>query len=275
MAPKSIDIYMNIIRILHEEAGLANPLLLNYEVRQVKRGVTREKGTPSKQKAPITVAILLELYTTLDLSKAADVAFWAAVLVGFFGYLRKSSLLPAETNTPKAKRLSRSDVTNTRIDSFMLTCRHSKTNQFGQRLHIIPFAMCSDQRLCPVKAVYTHLKTSVLNQDTPLFNFTEGCTQRFMSHSYFVNRLKRGIQAISRDPSLISAHSLRRGGATLSFRCNIPAEQIKARGDWASDCYQRYLELAPEDNMNVARALSLAAAPHLNHQQAPPSCLGL
>jgi hypothetical protein len=52
MAPKSVDIYMNIIRIIHEEAGLANPLLMNYEVRMVKRGVTHEKGTPSKQKAP-------------------------------------------------------------------------------------------------------------------------------------------------------------------------------------------------------------------------------
>jgi hypothetical protein len=75
-----------------------------------------------------------------------------------------------------------------------------------------------------------------------------------------VNRLKRGIQQISRDPTLISAHGLRGGGATLSFMCNIPAEQIKSRGEWASNCYQRYIDITPEDNLIVARVLSKAAA---------------
>ena len=186
LSPKSIDIYLNIIRILHEEAGLANPLMANYEVRTVKRGIAREKGIPAKQKAPITVSILLELFTTLDLTKPSDVAFWAAVLVGFFGYLRKSSILPAEINTPKTKRLCRADVTNATLNSFMLNCRHSKSNQFGQRLHIIPYASCEDYRLCPVRAVYAHLYTSTLHQDSPLFNFTENGGQQFMSHSFFV-----------------------------------------------------------------------------------------
>ena len=260
LAPQSIDIYMNIIRILHEEAELLNPLNSNYEVRMIKRGIAREKGKPAKQKAPITVPILLDLYKTLNLSSPADIAFWAAALIGFFGYLRKSSLLPATVNTPKAKRLCRADITNIQLDSFRLTCRHSKSNQFGQRLHIIPFANCPDQRICPVRAIYTHLVTSTLPQDSPLFNFTDNGRQKFLSHTYFVSRLKRGIQQISGDPTLISAHSLRRGGATLSFRCNVPADQIKARGDWASNCYQRYIDITPEDNMIVARVLSNAAA---------------
>jgi hypothetical protein len=260
MTPKTIAIYMNIIRILHEEAGLPNPLQPNYEVRMVQRGITREKGTPTKQKAPITVQILLQLHTIIDFTQTSEKAFWAAVLVGFFGYLIKSSLLPANFNTPKQKRLCRSDVKNICLDSFMLHCRHSKSNQFGQRCHIIPYASCGDARLCPIKAVYTHLQSSVLHHESPLFNFTENESQKFMSHGFFVNRLKRGIQQINGDASLISVHSLRRGGATLSFACNIPAEQIKARGDWASSCYQRYIDISPEDNLLVARELSMAAA---------------
>ena len=110
----------------------------------------------------------------------------------------------------------------------------------------------------------------VIHQDSPLFNFVENGVQRFMSHPYFVKRLKLGIQLISRDASLISAHSLRRGGATLSFLCNVPAEQIKARGDWASDCYQRYIDISPEANMNVARALGTAAASRPSDHMAHP-----
>jgi hypothetical protein len=50
MSPVSVSIYMNIIRILHEEAGLANPLSDNYEVTMIKRGLLRVKGAPPQPK---------------------------------------------------------------------------------------------------------------------------------------------------------------------------------------------------------------------------------
>ena len=30
----------------------------------------------------------------------------------------------------------------------------------------------------------------------------------------------------------------------FSFRCNIEAEMIKSLGDWASDAYQRYIDIS-------------------------------
>ena len=146
------------------------------------------------------------------------------------------------------------------VDSFLLLCRHSKTIQFGQRIHTIPYASCADSRLCPIRAVYNHLRASPLHADSPLFNYVEGRNQRFMSHVWFVNRLKSGIQRVAENPEEYSAHSLRRGGASLSFACDVSAEHIKARGDWASDCYERYIVLSPADRLKVARSLSAGAA---------------
>ena len=97
MAPVSVNIYLNIIRIMHEESGLRNPLLDNYELSMIKRGLQRTKGAPPKQKAPITPAILIKLYSTLNLRLASERAFWCAMLVGFYGYLRKSSLFPSSS----------------------------------------------------------------------------------------------------------------------------------------------------------------------------------
>ena len=259
-APRTVDIYMNIIRIIHEEAGVGNPLMANYEVKMVKKGLARLKGQPPKQKAPVTVPLLLKLFSTLDLEKSSELAFWAATLIGFYGYLRKSSLLPADVNTPKLKRLSRCDVVDVFPDSFLMICRHSKSNQFGQRVHSIPYASCVDFRICPIRAMYTHLRASPLHQDSPLFNYVEAGRQRFMSHAVFVARLKSGIQEVADNPGEYSAHSLRRGGASLSFSCNVPSEHIKARGDWSSDCYEQYIVLTARDRLSVARALSAGAA---------------
>jgi hypothetical protein len=261
MSPSSINVYLNIIRIMHLEAGFANPLENNFEVMMIKRGVNRVKGVPAKQKDPMTVEILIELFKGLDLSRNFEKAFHCALLLGFFGFLRKASLFPASPGVPVLKRLSRQDVVRLSLESFELQCHHSKTIQYGQRVHIIPFFACSDLRLCPVFALLTHLGAgSCLSPVSPLFNYVEGGVEKFFSHSAFVSRLKSGIKSVGRDPSEISCHSLRRGGATLSFACGVSCDQIKLRGDWASECYQRYLVIPSSASMDVARIICRGAA---------------
>jgi hypothetical protein len=260
LKPVSVNIYLNIVRILHEEAGLVNPLSDNYELAMIKRGLLRARGVPPKQKAPMTVEILLSLYKTVVFSLSSEKAFWCALLVGFFCFLRKSSLLPASMKVPLNKRLNRADVLDLCLDSFSLVCAHSKSNQFGQRTHVIPFASCVDKRLCPVLALLCHLGASPLQSHSPLFNYCVRGRDTFLSHAVFVARLKQGIKSCGLNPDDISCHSLRRGGATLSFQCGMSAEQIKMRGDWRSECYQQYLVISPESNLVVARSLSAFAA---------------
>ena len=49
LSPSSIASDLNIIRILHLDAGLVNPLADNWELQMVRRGVCRLKGVPVKQ----------------------------------------------------------------------------------------------------------------------------------------------------------------------------------------------------------------------------------
>ena len=89
ISASSISGYLNIIRILHLDAGLSNPLENNWEVQMVKRGVCRLKGVPAKQKLPITIQILREVFLMLDhFSSPLDIAFWAACVIAFFGVWR-------------------------------------------------------------------------------------------------------------------------------------------------------------------------------------------
>ena len=43
LSPSSVGIYLNIVRIMHLETGLANPLAENFEVAMIKRGINRVK----------------------------------------------------------------------------------------------------------------------------------------------------------------------------------------------------------------------------------------
>ena len=92
LSPSSVNSYLNIIRILHLDAGLSNPLD-SWELSMIKRGVHRQHGVPPKQKLPITILILREIFPLLDhFSSSFDISFWAACLIGFFGFFRKSTI---------------------------------------------------------------------------------------------------------------------------------------------------------------------------------------
>jgi hypothetical protein len=125
--PSSIGGYLNVIRILHVNAGLPNPLKDNWEVTMIRRGVTRKLGRPPVQKMPITFEILLSLYDVLYLKRASDLAFWPAALVCFYGLLRKNTLLPYSAVSSAPSFLVRSDVENMSSHSFLLRIRHTKT----------------------------------------------------------------------------------------------------------------------------------------------------
>jgi hypothetical protein len=84
LSATSIAGYLNVVRLLHLEAGLVNPLDGNWELSLIKKGINRQLGRPPVQKLPITVDLLRVMYVFLDHHNARDVAFWAATLVFFF-----------------------------------------------------------------------------------------------------------------------------------------------------------------------------------------------
>ena len=216
LSSSSISSYMNIIRILHLDAGLPNPIENNWEVMMIKRGVSRVKGVPPKQKMPITLEILRDFFVHLDhVFSPFDKSFWAACLVAFYGFFRKSTILPVSATSPPG--ICRLDVINFSFSSFEIVVKHSKTIQFGQRTHTLPFAACADPRLCPVRALWSHLSTSPTPSSHHLFAYRAHGRIHLLTHSVFVKKLKELIVVSGRSPSEYSAHSFRRGGVLLRF----------------------------------------------------------
>ena len=45
-----------------------------------------------------------------------------------------------------------------------------------------------------------------------------------------------------------------RGGATFAYQANIEGEMIKLLGDWASDCYKRYMDVSMDKRYDTMKA---------------------
>ena len=78
-----------------------------------------------------------------------------------------------------------------------------------------------------------------------------------LTYGKFESMLKSLAAAINLDPSQISGHSFRSGGATLAFQAQIPAELIKRLGDWNSDAYRSYIHIPVKDRILAVRQLAL------------------
>ena len=97
LSTRSIPNYLNVVRLLHLQHGYPNPLkdpLFKHQKTLLMRGIKRINRERVTQKLPITPDVLHKMQCHLHLDSSFDATFWAACLVAFFSFFRKSNLLP-------------------------------------------------------------------------------------------------------------------------------------------------------------------------------------
>jgi len=240
---------------MHLDAELPNPLANNFELNNVKKGIDRELGTPPKQMLPITCDILLRVKGLLDLSSPPDMSFWACCILGFFGFLRKATLLPMSSTDPGSDCLLIRDLVWINTQFFELRVRKTKTIQCGERLLILPYCASPANPLCPVIAANLLGRASSKNLDHPLFSYKTANGVKWWTHNSFVARLRDLLARLGLDPKSYSGHSFRRGGASLGFKLGMSILQIKQRGDWRSAAVEQYIFIDKSQERIVAQKL--------------------
>lgn len=70
--------------------------------------------------------------------------------------------------------------------------------------------------------------------------------------------IKKFCSVVGLDASLFSAHSLRKGGATVALLAGVDDTMVKAQGDWVSDAYQRYITFSMAQRESVPRKIAEA-----------------
>ena len=95
--------YLSAINFLYRHFGHDVAFQDEFCIKLITRGLRRILGDDREQKLPITPRILLRLRPELTADK--DSGFWAAMLIGFYSFSRKSNLVPkaAKHYTPRKR----------------------------------------------------------------------------------------------------------------------------------------------------------------------------
>lgn len=259
LKPASVRQYINIIRVLHLEEGLSNPLDGNWYVKSTLKGIDRLLGEPTKRKSPVTPEILWKIKSRLSLTDVSDCMFWAACMLMFFGLLRKSNLMPNSVNQFDAKKqFVRSDFTALGDVAIVVNVKYSKTNQFNKR----PFELkllSSSHPLCPVAAIHSAFSLFPSPKDSPAFVASHLGLP--LTGNLFNKKFKSLIEEVNEDSSRFSSHSFRRGGASWALQCGVPGEVVQQLGDWRSESYKDYLDELPQKVHDHYRKLFVSHLP--------------
>ena len=259
LLPTSVCGYLNVVGILHKEAGLENPLVDNWVLTTVLRGIKRTKGSPPAPRMPITVDILLFLHSQLNLRDSKQASFWAICLVSFFGLFRKSHLLPnSSRDFSPATFFTCSDFLFTN-GNILIRVRWSKTIQFGQRVVTIPLVPIPSSPLCPVAAVsraFSLTPGTLPNEQAFCWRDSYYACSRVFTYREFMACLQAHLSRLGVPSGQYGTHSFRRGGASFALEAGVPLDSIAIMGDWKSDAVYLYLQMPLSQRLRAQHFIS-------------------
>ena len=230
----------------------------HYLIKMMKKGLKRRLQHTPRQALPITPEILLEIRSSMDMEDPQEATYWALFLMAFFLVCRKSNLVPDKKSAFDCnKQLSRGHFKE-RNGALMVSMKWTKTIQFGERVLVIPILPIKGSNLCPVRAYHRMCDLNPAGPSAPAFiKRAKGGEVVPIVYREFQARLKMAIECVGRDPSRFSSHSFRRGAASFAYEAGVPAETVKVMGDWASDCFRKYLQVSMACKTEAASKIGL------------------
>ena len=250
----SVRVYLAAVRLLHVEEGFSNPLEGYLRVKQAVRAF-QINASPQKQKLPITLKVLQQLYKVVPNPQDVDIAMeWAAMSLAFYACLRASEFT-VRTKFDHNVNITMQDV---KFHSYQgqeymsVLIKRSKTDVENKGFIVnIP---CVSHVTCAVCAMRTYLQLS--NPPTslaqPLFQYKNGM---ILTNYLFQTNVKLYIAMLPYPPHQFSGHSFRIGCATTAAAQGFMDWEIKALGRWSSNAYQRYIRTPISTLLNMTSRL--------------------
>lgn len=237
----------------------------------------RKKDDPSKRSYPANIPVIRGMVDALDVD---DPEFGQAnrhaidlTIVAFFWLLRPAEYtLSKDADRSQAFRLqdvvitvddrvynatdpSLNDANVTAVSSAALTFTDQKNGVRGEQ---VAQRATSDALICPAKALFRltqHLRDHNSPPDTPICGYYDPHNHlRHVKSQWITWGLRHSAKLLPSlhgiDMYLLSARSLRPGGATALLCANVDKDAIQLLGRWKSDAMLRYLRIQAHVHAN-------------------------
>ena len=256
----TILVYLAAIRHYHLEHGYCDPLLDSHLLAYLCKGIRRHQGDQRRVRLPLTPALLADIRQALNQSGSVHTrdkpALWAAITLGFYGFLRGGEFTTCHSHTysPTHHLLRRDIKIASDHTHYTVVIKSSKTDPYRCTTKITVAA--TNTNTCPVQAMRSFLRRTCHSYSQPLFTLSSG---RYLTLAQLTATIRSLLQAAGLTPhqaAQYSSHSLRIGAATAAAAAGLPSWLIQTAGRWKSEAYRSYIRSPRKALLTVAPALS-------------------
>lgn len=206
---ETVKNYISGIRTLHSIAGYKTTNTLGPNLTLMIRALKFELAHAVKQAKPMTPRLLFKIYQIIDLSDLTDIIAFAALVIGFYLFLRASNLVPASTGEFKpGEQLTRGDLRCYKGYT-MIDVKWSKTIQYKQKINSLPLIPARRKEICP--QFWAEVVKTMPNDGpgAPLFSYRTSRGSHILTYSQLSRKLKSWVAECGENPTEHSLHGLR------------------------------------------------------------------
>ena len=255
---KSVDAikgYCTKICQINELRGF-KPVKLGLRFQKLIAGLRRTMAHEIKQAEPMTVELLEKISEKVNEYHQKQLAIFTLMLFGFFLFLRKSNLVLDTQVHDMVHNLSRSDI-RYQNGVLVIIIKWSKMIQFFQKKLQLPIVADKSSKICPVKWLLKMIHRIPAHSTHNLFSYMGKNGITLVTYTDLTTQMRQWLKDVGvKDKMKFSSHSLRRGGTTHAFNCNLAEQTLKVLGNWASESYRRYIDLTVETRLRAWFKLS-------------------
>ena len=235
--------------------GLNYKIWAHQNVKYFLKSVRINRPMKVVQRNIIDISTLRLLVQHCD-SIYMGTVYKAIFLTAFFGFFRLSNLAPHAIGAFDATRhFVGSDVIFT-TEFLKLIVKWSKTMQNRDSVHYVTLPRLKGSSICPFDAIRKCMKLYNPQPNEPLFQiFTAGAWAP-LTDTKIRKCLSRLNVKLGFTPGFFTFHSFRRSGATFAYNADIPIQDIKHQGSWASDCVWTYIQAHHSKGDAIARSFA-------------------
>ena len=246
----SVAQYVSGVRTLHYLDGHiplgSDPILI-----RILAGIKRKLMCEVQQAVPVTIPLLVAISAIVDISQPSQLVCFSALLVGFYLFLRSGNLVPKSQATfDPTRHLTRSSLIISE-SLILVVIQSTKTRQYGSKQLKVPLLPVSKQSICPKKWLTMMIRAIPASPEDPLFSIPTPLGNRALSYSTLAHQYKQWVQTLGLQGNY-TLHGLRRRGATHAFETGISDHLIRTLGDWASNCFRRYIDVTMDSRLRAS-----------------------
>ena len=262
LAPRTISTYLSGVRKYLENEGVDTRFMNKSQyIRNTKQGLAQyyraytNQTTGDRERMPVTADMIRHYYAPHAANPTiAQQAVHTAMLIGFTAVARVSEYL----QTPHATHLLTTDRVvfetddgklipayqvykhpGVRVAAPTLHIKSTKNDQAGTGFRYYFTKALPGETYCIVQSLWDYAMRARPVRGKSLFYIPS--LDWTLKPPYFAEELRRLAVANGIDPTRVSSHSLRIGGATTLAAAGLNDHEIQGVGDWKSNSYLTYV----------------------------------